>query len=223
MRKCASRERKWSDCQEALHVILHYGESTWLSCLQVHNIYFMITRHVDLPLISSFNNVMDSFSFYHVSEYKFKLHITKKKKMLGKTRLPIANFQKEIELSCGHAYLQKHGQLNKPLSRSILEAKLYVEVCWSRTGKSYDPDIHWHLTMRALDLPENLVWLSHWQASHLLWMGLQWTLPKHGFPVLISHVCPLLTHPSERKTSFQMDPGSFLHFNVTLLMLWVMC
>lgn len=46
---------------------------------------------------------------------------------------------------------------------------------------------------------------------------------KHESPMLVLYVHPLLTHPSERKTSFQMDPGSSLHFNVTLLISPVMC
>ena len=49
--------------------------------------------------------------------------------MICQITLSVANFQKEIELSCGHAYLQKHGQHNNPLSRPTVEAKLYVEVC----------------------------------------------------------------------------------------------
>ena len=61
------------------------------------------------------------------------IQITNHKKMKRQIMLSIANFQKEIELSCGHAYLQKCGQHNNPLSRSTLEAKLHVEVCWSRT------------------------------------------------------------------------------------------
>lgn len=144
-------------------------------------------------------------------------------KMICRIRLPIANFQKQVELSCEHAHLQKHGQHNNPLIRSTLEARLYIEVCWSRTGKSYDPDIYWHLSVRGLDLPEDLVWLSHGQESHLLWTGLQQALPKHGSPVLILYVCLLLTHRSERNTSFQRNPRPFLYFNVTICLFHEWC
>jgi hypothetical protein len=43
------------------------------------------------------------------------------------------------------------------LSRSLLEANFCVEVCCSRAEKSYDPDIHWHLDMRGVEMPGKLV------------------------------------------------------------------